>query len=115
MHLTTECYENFHTAAFSDQDKARISIWFRQEHEKREGKPLEKGLTLKDLHEIAKSFNKTLSGIFHHRIEYPEVDTKSSRKGRNGNTDHLSTEDSGVKKPEDKAEGEEGLRRLGLS
>ncbi|MBN2125944.1 MAG: HDIG domain-containing protein [Deltaproteobacteria bacterium] len=72
-------------------------------------------LSLKDLHEIAKSFNKTLSGIFHHRIEYPEVDTRPSRKGRNGNTDHLSTEDSGGKKPEDKAEGEEGLRRLGLS
>ncbi|MGE5839291.1 MAG: HD family phosphohydrolase, partial [Deltaproteobacteria bacterium] len=30
-------------------------------------------LTLKDLHEIAKGFNKTLSGIFHHRIEYPET------------------------------------------
>lgn len=29
-------------------------------------------LTLKNLHEIAKSFNRILNGIFHHRIEYPE-------------------------------------------
>ncbi len=29
-------------------------------------------LTLKDLHNIAKSFNRILSGIFHHRIDYPE-------------------------------------------
>jgi len=71
-------------------------------------------LTLKDLHEIAKSFNKTLSGIFHHRIEYPEMVSKTSKKGENGNTDQLSTESSGAKKPEDKEEDEEGLKRLGL-
>jgi len=29
-------------------------------------------LTLKDLNEIANSFNKILTGIYHHRIEYPE-------------------------------------------
>jgi putative nucleotidyltransferase with HDIG domain len=29
-------------------------------------------LTLKNLHEIAKSFNRVLNGIYHHRIEYPE-------------------------------------------
>lgn len=29
-------------------------------------------LTLKNLHEIAKSFNRILNGIFHHRIEYPD-------------------------------------------
>ena len=72
-------------------------------------------LTLKDLHEIAKSFNKTLSGIFHHRIEYPEVVAKTPKKAKNGNTNHAAAEDSGAKKSEDKAETEEGLRRLGLS
>lgn len=72
-------------------------------------------LTLKDLHKIAKSFNNTLSGIFHHRIEYPEMVTKTAKKGGNGNTDQVSAEDSGTKKPEDKAEAEEGLKRLGLS
>jgi len=72
-------------------------------------------LTLKDLHEIAKSFNKTLSGIFHHRIEYPEVAGKGQRRQKNGNSDQGATEDSGAKKQDDKAELAEGLKRLGLS
>jgi putative nucleotidyltransferase with HDIG domain len=72
-------------------------------------------LTLKDLNEIAKSFNKTLSGIFHQRIEYPEVPVGASKKGVDGSTDHISAEDSGSKKPDDKEKAEEGLKRLGLS
>jgi cyclic-di-AMP phosphodiesterase PgpH len=72
-------------------------------------------LTLKDLHEIARGFNKTLSGIFHQRIEYPEIAVKGPKKVRNGNTDQLPSEDSGPKKPDDKAEAEKGLRRLGLT
>ncbi len=72
-------------------------------------------LTLKDLNEIAKSFNKTLSGIFHQRIEYPEVTVAASKKGVDGSTDQISAEDSGAKKPDDKAKAEEGLKRLGLS
>ena len=72
-------------------------------------------LTLKDLHEIAKGFNKTLSGIFHQRIEYPEIAAKGSKKAKNGSADHVPAEDSGVKKSEDKAEAEKGLRRLGLT
>jgi membrane-associated HD superfamily phosphohydrolase len=74
-------------------------------------------LTLKDLNAIAKSFNKTLSGIFHHRIEYPEPAAKSApiKKGANGNSDHPSAEDSWAKRPEDKEKVGESLRRLGLS
>ncbi|WP_053957564.1 HD family phosphohydrolase [Inediibacterium massiliense] len=33
-------------------------------------------ITLKDLEKIATSFQTVLSGIFHERIEYPEMDTK---------------------------------------
>ncbi len=72
-------------------------------------------LTLKDLHEIAKGFNKTLSGIFHQRIEYPEMAAKSAKKARNGSADHLPAEDSGTRKAEDKPETEESLKRLGLT
>jgi putative nucleotidyltransferase with HDIG domain len=88
-------------------------------------------LTLKDLHEIAKSFNKTLSGIFHHRVEYPEPVAKAisspynegtrqakgrfGKKGENGSTDQVSAEDSGPGRREDKAEASESLKRLGLS
>jgi putative nucleotidyltransferase with HDIG domain len=89
-------------------------------------------LTLKDLHEIAKSFNQTLGGIFHHRVEYPEPVTDGkpmrrretavngraawlSKQGDNGNTDQLPAGDSKPNKPEDKTEAGESLKRLGLS
>lgn len=43
-------------------------------------------LTLKDLDVIAQAFNKVLGGIFHSRIEYPEILAKEieGRKGGNG-------------------------------
>jgi putative nucleotidyltransferase with HDIG domain len=72
-------------------------------------------LTLRDLHEIAKGFNITLSGIFHHRIEYPEIAPATAKKAKNGNTDQVTQEDSGSKKQEDKAQAGNGLKRLGLT
>ncbi|RLB36458.1 MAG: phosphohydrolase [Deltaproteobacteria bacterium] len=73
-------------------------------------------LTLKDLHEIAKNFNKTLSGIFHHRIDYPEpvAKTGQGKKGNNGSPDKLSAE-SWTEKQDDQAQVGESLKRLGLS
>jgi len=88
-------------------------------------------LTLKDLHAIAKSFNQTLSGIFHHRVEYPEPVAKISstrprdgagsgknglnRKAENGDTDQDGLSDSRTGRAENKGESGESLRRLGLS
>lgn len=74
-------------------------------------------LTLKDLHEIAKSFNKTLSGIFHHRVEYPgsAVVGSAGRKTENGYTDMLPTGDPRGQKQDNRGESGESLRRLGLS
>ena len=88
-------------------------------------------LTLKDLHAIAKSFNQTLSGIFHHRVEYPEPVAKIAparqrdvagngknglnRKAENGDTDPDGLSGSRTGRAENKGEGEESLRRLGLS
>jgi putative nucleotidyltransferase with HDIG domain len=72
-------------------------------------------LTLKDLNEIAKSFNKTLSGIFHQRIEYPEATTETSRMSLDGSIDHISAEDTRSDKSDDKTETSESLKRLGLS
>ena len=37
-------------------------------------------LTLKDLHKISESFVRVLMGIFHTRLEYPEVKSKKERK-----------------------------------
>jgi hypothetical protein len=44
-------------------------------------------LTLKDLHKIARSFDKILNGIHHHRIEYLDrkPSTSANSKGRTGN------------------------------
>ena len=74
-------------------------------------------LTLKDLNEIAKNFNKALSGIYHHRVEYPEAATKNaaSKTQTNGNTDHVSNENGRDSSTGVQEKPEEGLKRLGLS
>ena len=95
-------------------------------------------LTLKNLHEIAKSFNRILNGIFHHRIDYPEPVHKGGiGSKRTSQADHkaFSTEqtkpDNGDKKIADtieqpskktpdrgqaaKKSSDEDLKRLGMS
>lgn len=72
-------------------------------------------LTLKDLHEIAKSFNKTLGGIFHQRVEYPEATTQRiNKKTTDGNTDQNRQKDSRPKKSRNSASFNKGLKRLGM-
>ncbi len=72
-------------------------------------------LTLKDLHEIAKSFNKTLSAIYHQRVEYPDdVKTKKTKKAANGDSDKVSQENTRPKTIDDYSDDGEGLKRLGL-
>ncbi len=50
-------------------------------------------LTLKDLREIAKSFNMILNGIFHHRIDYPGVEFGGPKK-RSDNPDKKYAEEA---------------------
>ncbi len=73
-------------------------------------------LTLKDLNKIAHSFNKTLSGIFHHRIEYPEPLAPGTQAKRmaNGNSDQIRKADTRDKEKSAKTENKNGLKRLGL-
>jgi hypothetical protein len=72
-------------------------------------------LTLKDLHQIAKSFNNILTSIYHSRIEYPEK-SQEKKKEKNGiakDTDRQSAKKeipNGQNPPEDKTD----LKRLGL-
>ncbi|MDA8414707.1 MAG: HDIG domain-containing protein, partial [Desulfobacteraceae bacterium] len=92
-------------------------------------------LTLKNLHEIARSFNRILNGIYHHRIDYPEA----ARKGGNGirradagsiGQEHIQTESGDLQHadtveqpsaetsdhvPPAKKSGTEDLKRLGMS
>jgi hypothetical protein len=50
-------------------------------------------LTLKDLREIAKSFNMILAGIYHHRIDYPGVDFVGVKK-RSDHSDKKHAEEA---------------------
>ena len=67
-------------------------------------------LTLKDLHQIAKSFTRVLTGIYHKRIEYSEpaekrakgTEAASSQLATESETDANTTETPEQKKPEQK-------------
>jgi hypothetical protein len=72
-------------------------------------------LTLKDLHLIAKSFNKILNGIYHHRIEYPEKSLSGNEKVKNGSPDRQPAKQLQVVSKENQEEGPGHLKRLGQS
>jgi len=74
-------------------------------------------LTLKDLNQIAKTFSKTLSGIFHSRIEYPEPIAKgeTDKRKENGDSNNLPAPHEKNGSRENKNEVKEDLKRLGMS
>ena len=72
-------------------------------------------LTLKDLHLIAKSFNKILNGIHHHRIEYQESAAPSSGKAKNGNNDRKPAKPPQPAKGNRSEDGKAHIKRLGIS
>lgn len=71
-------------------------------------------LTLKDLHAIAKNFISILTGIHHHRIEYPEKSGKTNGNTKNGHPDRQPAETPADKSGKDSENGTGHLRRLGL-
>jgi cyclic-di-AMP phosphodiesterase PgpH len=75
-------------------------------------------LTLKNLHEIAKSFNRILLGIYHHRIDYPEPAYKEKTDGGKKpfeNRDNEQTKTTDDHDEEPKKNGGEDLKRLGIT
>lgn len=72
-------------------------------------------LTLKDLNNIAKSFNKILSGIYHHRVEYPEQALLNNGKGKNGSPDRQPPKQIQDISEENTEKSPGRLKRLGLS
>ena len=72
-------------------------------------------LTLKDLHAIAKSFNKILNGIHHHRIEYSDNLVVVKGKKENGGTDRQPAKPAQHPPEEADPDGSSHLKRLGLS
>jgi putative nucleotidyltransferase with HDIG domain len=72
-------------------------------------------LTLKDLHKIAKSFNKILNAIHHHRIEYPDKRPMAVEKAKNGSLDRQPTKQASDTTRENTEKGTGHLKRLGQS
>ena len=72
-------------------------------------------LTLKDLHNIARSFNKILNGIHHHRVEYPDKLTPGESKGKNGHTNRQQTNATQNIDSADTENSPSTLKRLGQS
>jgi hypothetical protein len=58
-------------------------------------------ITLRDLREIARSFNLILSGIFHHRIDYPGMELLGEKR---------RSEHQDKKHPEETKTGNDGTR-----
>jgi putative nucleotidyltransferase with HDIG domain len=81
-----------------------------------EGQLDECELTLKDLHQIAKSFNFILAGIHHQRVGYPPPATRENAGKKKNNGDLRKQPAKTVRDghPEDKKGGEEDLKRLGI-
>lgn len=73
-------------------------------------------LTLKDLNQIAKSFTKTLSGIFHSRIEYPEpiIKGEAGQNRENGDSNNVPPSHEKRRSRKGKNEANEDLKRLGM-
>lgn len=72
-------------------------------------------LTLKDLHNIARSFKKILTGIHHHRIEYPETALLIGGNGKNGDTDRKQAGQIQDRTKTAERKSASHLRRLGQS
>ncbi|HUV50621.1 MAG TPA: HDIG domain-containing protein [Anaerolineae bacterium] len=72
-------------------------------------------LTLKDLHSIAKSFNKILNGMYHNRIEYPEQLATNNGKNGDENSDGQQAKQAQDITRENTAKSTGHIKRLGLS
>jgi putative nucleotidyltransferase with HDIG domain len=77
-------------------------------------------LTLKNLHEIAKSFNQILVGIYHQRIDYPEPAFKEKERINGGKKPVEGSDNEPAKTPSDRPEdakkhGGDDIKRLGIS
>jgi hypothetical protein len=72
-------------------------------------------LTLKDLHRIARSFNKILNGIHHHRIEYQDSANLTSGKAKNGSADRKPAKPPQAVRTKNSDDRQAHFKRLGLS
>ncbi len=71
-------------------------------------------LTLKDLTAIEKAFVRVLSGIYHHRVDYPETYAADKRKA-NGNSDSKQAKIFKGKQEDIKKGSKEDFKRFAIS
>ncbi len=79
----------------------------------RDGQLNECELTLKDLHQIARSFTQILVGIYHHRPKYPD-EPKHQEKSPNGRANPQPAKKANAFAEDLDAEDDKDLKRLGL-
>jgi putative nucleotidyltransferase with HDIG domain len=72
-------------------------------------------LTLRDLHTIAKSFQTVLTGIYHHRLAYPDVLQENVKKGSRVDLDSKSPRSAEDDLADAAGTHKDHLKRLGLS
>jgi putative nucleotidyltransferase with HDIG domain len=74
-------------------------------------------LTLRDLHQIARSFTRTVTGILHHRIDYPELQGTSEerKKEKKKRDDQVSESQTGNGRAPEESDGNsvKNIKRLG--
>ena len=71
-------------------------------------------LTLKDLNNIAKSFNSILNGIYHHRIEYSDLPVAGNGRGKDGSSDKQQPKQTQDLAGRDTKSSSGHLKRLGM-
>jgi hypothetical protein len=77
----------------------------------------ESNLTLRELHQIARSFTRTVTGILHHRIDYPQIQSvgEDRRKDKKKKDDTIFEPESGngLLSEDFDGPGGQNIRRLG--
>lgn len=77
----------------------------------------ESNLTLRDLHQIARSFTRTVTGILHHRIDYPQLQSAAEerKKEKKKRDDPIAEPESrnGVLSENSDGSGGKNIKRLG--
>ncbi len=77
----------------------------------------ESNLTLRDLHQIARSFTRTVTGILHHRIDYPQLQSAAEerKKEKKKKDDPITEPESRNQVLSENANGSGGknIKRLG--
>jgi len=78
----------------------------------RDGQMDECDLTLRDVNKVAESFSRILTGIFHHRIAYPEQESEAEKNetkvSHNGSDRHQTTKENPTGSAKNKIEPQEG-------